>query len=93
MEQSKIDQFALMNGDKFAMEHIITIKEQLKALDDSKFAFIVAQDYKKPSTMLIISIFLGFFGVDRFMLGHVGLGVAKFFGTYILLSPNPLPKI
>lgn len=77
MDQSKIDQFALLNGEKFAMEHIVAIKERLKELDDSKFAFIVAQDYKKPITMLLISIFLGFFAVDRFLLGHIGLGIAK----------------
>lgn len=32
---------------------------------------------KKPSTIRIISIFFGWFGVDRFMLGQVKMGIIK----------------
>lgn len=32
-------------------------------------------EYKDPTTMLLISIFLGSIGVDRFMLGDTGMGV------------------
>jgi TM2 domain-containing membrane protein YozV len=79
MEESKINQFALLHGDKFSMEDLFAMKERLKELDDSKFSFIVAQDYQKPSTLFLVSIFLGWFGVDRFMIGHTGLGIAKLF--------------
>lgn len=34
-------------------------------------------EYKDPTTMLLISIFLGSIGVDRFMLGDIGMGVLK----------------
>ena len=34
-------------------------------------------ELKDPTTMLLISIFLGEIGVDRFMLGDVGMGILK----------------
>ena len=32
---------------------------------------------KDPTTLLIISLFLGGLGVDRFMLGDTGMGILK----------------
>jgi TM2 domain-containing membrane protein YozV len=36
-----------------------------------------AANLKDPTTLLIVSIIGGHFGIDRFLLGEVGLGVAK----------------
>jgi len=77
MEQSKIDLFVSTMNEKFPAEKMLAIREQLEKLDDSKFGFIQSLNYKNPTTLLIISIFLGSFGVDRFMLGQTGLGVLK----------------
>lgn len=33
---------------------------------------------KKWMTALMLSIFLGWLGIDRFYLGHTGVGIAKF---------------
>jgi TM2 domain-containing membrane protein YozV len=77
MDQSKIDMFIASNGSKFPEEKQMAIRELLANLDDSKFNVVQAVSYKDPTTMLIISIVAGSLGIDRFMLGETGLGVAK----------------
>lgn len=47
-------------------------------------------DYAKPRknyvVALLLSIFLGGLGVDRFYLGHIGLGIAKLLVTIFSLG-------
>lgn len=42
-----------------------------------KFNLISAVDFKDPTTILLVSIFLGVLGIDRFMLGDIGMGILK----------------
>ena len=77
MEQSKIDLFMATMNEKFASTNMMAIRSQLEKLDDSRFPFLQSLNYKNPTTLLIISIFLGGLGIDRFMLGETGLGVLK----------------
>lgn len=77
MEQSKIDIFISSMNEKFKPEDMMAVREQLEQMDDDRFPLVQALNYKNPTTLLIISIFLGSLGVDRFMMGHVGLGILK----------------
>ena len=38
---------------------------------------ISAVEFKDPTTLLLVSIFVGVLGIDRFMLGEIGMGVLK----------------
>lgn len=72
------DSFLSANTGSFPSEQLPSLRQRLSQLDDSQAnQVIAAANIKNPTTALILSIFLGTLGVDRFYIGHVGLGVAK----------------
>ena len=77
MDAQKVDMFMVTNQKYFPADKMIYIKEKLLSLDDSKFLLVSSVDLKDPTVLLIVSIFLGSFGIDRFMLGDIGIGVLK----------------
>ena len=77
MEQQKVDMFIMANGKFFPEEKIPFLREKLLSVDESKWGMISALQYKDPTTALILSIFLGCYGIDRFYIGNTGMGVGK----------------
>ncbi|MDA0931068.1 MAG: TM2 domain-containing protein [Bacteroidetes bacterium] len=77
MDSQKVDMFILNNGKYFESQHVAQIRERLLSIDDSKWAIIQSLPLKEPQTALIISIFLGAYGIDRFYIGDTGMGVGK----------------
>lgn len=77
MDANKIDMFFVANGKKLPAEKAVMIREKMQQIDDSRYATISSVELKDPTTILIVSIFLGGLGVDRFMLGDIGLGILK----------------
>ena len=77
MEQQKIDMFIMTNQKYFPAEKIMYLKEKLRTMDEEKFMLISTMEFSNPTTILIISIFLGSLGIDRFMIGDTGIGILK----------------
>jgi len=77
MTDDKVSMFLATNGKFFPANQLLNIKDKLSQADDSKLMIVMASDYKDPLTLLIVSIFLGYLGIDRFMLGDVGMGILK----------------
>ena len=77
MDQQKIDMYIMTNQKYFPAEKIMYLKDKLKNVDEEKFSLISTVELKDPTTILLISIFLGSLGIDRFMIGDIGMGILK----------------
>ena len=79
------DSFLSANTANFPSEQLPSLRQRLSQLDDSQAnQVIAAANIKNPTTALILSIFLGSFGVDRFYIGNTGLGIGKLLATLLL---------
>ena len=74
MDAQKVDMFIVTNGKFFRPEIVPQIREKLLSLDESKWVMLQTIQFKDPTTSLLISIFAGHLGIDRF---YVGMGVGK----------------
>lgn len=77
MDKNQIEQFIAANGANFAPDQLNTVRDILAKADDAKSQAIMATSFKNPTTILIIAILIGGYGIDHFMLGKTGTGVAK----------------
>lgn len=77
MDQEKIDMFIMTNQKYFPAEKIMYLKDKLRTIDEQKFSLLTTIELKDPTTLLLVSIFLGNLGIDRFMIGDTGMGILK----------------
>ncbi len=77
MEQQKVDMYVMGNQKYFPAEKMMYLREKLETADDRKYAMLTSVELKDPTTLLLVSLFLGSLGVDRLMLGDSGMGVLK----------------
>lgn len=77
MEAQKVDMFLMTNSKFFESHQLPAIRERLLELDDAKWPMIQTLQFKDPTVSLIVSLLGGSLGIDRFLIGDVGLGVGK----------------
>jgi TM2 domain-containing membrane protein YozV len=77
MDKKQIDLWVMSNNDKLDPVQLSQIRSRLEQIDEADGQTMMSAELKSPTTMLIISILVGILGVDRFMLGQVGMGILK----------------
>lgn len=77
MTPDQIRQILVLFQDKIPEEKLMFLKSKLEEAPASKFEQAMCMKYTDPIHILLFSIFLGGLGVDRFVLGDTGLGIAK----------------
>lgn len=67
----------MTHNGKFTPQQFSIIQDKLANIPDEKSAIIFGQSYHDATIMLILSIFFGSYGIDRMLLGDIGLGIVK----------------
>lgn len=77
MEASQINNVIAAIGSNVKSQDIVKIQQALQNAPESAAQAVAGVSLKNPTTTLLLSIFLGAVGGDRFYLGQTGLGIAK----------------
>ena len=77
MNRQKADIFIKENQIYFPKEDIPYLKALLSSIDEERFTLISDIEFKNPFLILGVSIYFGWLGIDRFMIGDIKLGVLK----------------
>jgi hypothetical protein len=82
MEQSKavsekVNMWLIANQDKLPSEKIGMLKSTLDKVDESKLDALMGVELKSPMTIFLLAWFVGWISLDRFLLGSVGVGIAR----------------
>ncbi len=77
--------------DYMPSDKVLYLKSALEKSSDDTYEMLATLKIYNPTTTLILSIFLGSLGVDRFFIGDIGLGICKL--LYGLLTFGIWPLI
>ena len=69
--EERVRMWLSANANKLPEAQLHIIKEKMMTMSDSDFERISYTSLTDPTLMLIISIFFGMLGVDRFALGDI----------------------
>ena len=93
MEQNKVTMNLTQYKEVIPSNKIIVLKNALTRADDSAEENLSCVKIKNPIVILILSIFLGGLGVDRFAIGDIGLGICKLLFGWLTFGLWPLIDI
>ena len=77
MDAQRVDMFMMANSKFFESHHLMQVRDRMLSLDDSRWMMVQSLSFYDPTTTLIVSLIGGGLGIDRFMIGDTGMGIAK----------------
>ena len=78
MESDKVNHMLMMLSSKIPAGSIPSVRTRLENTDISESEILALQSQMKdPLLSILLSIFIGSLGIDRFYIGDVGLGIGK----------------
>lgn len=77
VEKEEISLYLKENMKYFESVAIPMIRKKLESVNDETLFTLQTCSFKDPTLVLLLSIFLGYIGIDRFMIGDIGLGILK----------------
>ena len=77
MNADKVNLFLAYKEGYFPPESIPMLRERLLYANPDKEMLVNSRNYVNPIVNLLISIFLGELGIDRFLIGDIGIGIGK----------------
>ncbi len=94
MTQEKVTNILLLLKDKIPTDQIENLKNALESADDNIYESItIYSKLHNPIITLVLSLTLGAFGVDRFYIGDVGVGICKLLFGWLTFGIWPLVDI
>ena len=54
MESQKVDMYMMANQKYFPAEKVVFLKQKLMEIDEDKFMLVSSNEFKDPTTLLII---------------------------------------
>lgn len=76
MNSEQLEQLIALYGSRLPMCSIPKVKKILVGMDYSVASLNMAK-LKDPTISIILSILVGAWGIDRFYVGNIGLGILK----------------
>lgn len=77
MKQDLVNSFLSSKARYFPQYKLSTLKRLLENADDNAYQMISTVSLQDPTTVLAVSVFLGYLGLDRFMIGDYAMGILK----------------
>lgn len=86
MENDFFKVFWLSNKDKLPENKLEELSYRISKLDSNEKKMLLSVEMKNPMTVFIISLFVGYLGIDRMYMGQVGLGILKLILNLMLIG-------